>query len=60
MELKLYFESLSESGKKYQSRFNLKTSDFLPEVQSAILAVRLAGGRSVFYESAGSYSAIVQ
>lgn len=60
MELKLFRECLNETGRKYSNRFQLKTSDFEEEVQITIRAVRNAGGRAVFYESAGNYSAIVE
>ena len=44
MELKLYEDSLRRERKDYNNRFELKTSDFLPEVQKAIIQVRFMWG----------------
>lgn len=60
MELKLYWTSLTPKGQNYDNRFQLKLSDFDELSQIAIKAVWNAGGRAVFYESEGSYSAIVE
>lgn len=60
MELQLYSDSLYPESRNYNSHFQLMESDFLPKVQTAIRAVRDAGGRAVFYDGCGGYVAITK
>jgi hypothetical protein len=59
VELNLYYDSLNEKGKKYQNRFSLTIDDFLDFGKKIIKQVHFVGGRAIFYESPGNYSAIV-
>jgi len=49
MELHLWRDSLQEQYKDLH-KSNLVSEHFLPAVQVAINAVRIAGGRVIFYE----------
>ena len=59
MELKLYEECLHIEGKEKHIH-NLTKGDFLPNVQEVIEYVWAAGGRVIFWNVYGSYTAIVK
>jgi len=61
MELKLYDDDLRLERQDYNNRFELKISDFLPEVQKIIEKVHVYGGRAIYYDGRpGSYVAITE
>ncbi len=61
MEVKLYSEDLKPESRNYSNRFQLKISDFRPEVQEIIKKVHELGWRTIFHENwPGDYVAIVE
>lgn len=59
MELKLYEESLKEESKSKHIQ-TLQITDFLHEIQGVINSVNNLGGRVIFWNAWGSYTAIVR
>ena len=62
MELTVWYDDLREERQDYNNRFELKISDFTPDVQKAIERVHISGGRVIYREfgNPGNYVAITE